>query len=126
MPSRLMTNICSDNPSESVYFYTKLFDLEVAFESDWFVHLVAKDKNLELGIIDRNNELVPGGFKNHPQGFYITFVVEDVDKICRLANQEYFEILSQPADTTYGQRRMLLKDPNGALIDVSSLMKDNG
>lgn len=121
-----MTNICSDNPSESVYFYTKLFDLEVAFESDWFIHLVGRDKKLELGIIDRNNELVPAGFKNQPQGFYLTFVVEDADEICRLAQQENFEILSLPENTSYGQRRMLLKDPNGALIDVSSLMKDYG
>ncbi|WP_075343885.1 VOC family protein [Tenacibaculum agarivorans] len=121
--SRIMTNICSDNLTESRDFYTKLFNLEVAFDSDWFVHLISKDKKLELGIIDRTNDLVPKAYQNSPQGFYITFVVDNADEIFKIAKLETFEIISEPIDTFYGQRRLLLKDPSGTLVDISSPIK---
>ncbi len=119
-----MTNICSDNLPESKDFYTKLFDFNVDYESDWFIHLISQDKKLELGIIDRTHQMVPNTFQNNPQGFYITFVVEDANEIFKIAKEENIEIVSAPEDTFYGQRRLLLKDPNGTLIDISSPIKD--
>ncbi|WP_035085968.1 VOC family protein [Aquimarina latercula] len=121
--NRIMTNICSDNLAESRNFYTKLFDFNVEYDSDWFVHLISKDKKLELGIIDRTNEIVPNDFQNNPQGFYVTFVVDNADEIFEVAKTEKFEIISEPTDTFYGQRRLLLKDPNGTLVDISSPIK---
>ena len=115
-----MTNICSDNLAESRNFYTTLFDFRVDYDSDWFVHLISKDKKLELGIIDRTNTIVPKEFQNHPQGFYITFVVDNVDEVFKIAKTEKFKIINEPHDTFYGQRRLLLKDPNGTLVDISS------
>ncbi len=75
----MMTNICSDRLTESRDFYTKLFDLKVEYESDWFVHLASGDKKLELGIIYRTNAIVPKEFQHNPQGFYVTFVVNSAD-----------------------------------------------
>ena len=119
-----MTNICSDKLAETKNFYIKLFDFKVDYDSDWFILLISKDKKFELGIIDRSNELVPKGFQNSPQGFYITFVVESADELFEIAELEKFTILSKPMDTVYGQRRLLLKDPNGALVDISSPIKN--
>ncbi len=120
--NRMLTNICSDNLEETKTFYTKLFDFDVAFDSDWFIQLVSKDKNFELGIIESSNDLVPEEFQNKPQGFYLTFVVDSADAIFAEAKKEKYEIVAEPADTEYGQRRLLLKDPSGTLVDVSSLM----
>ena len=117
-----MTNICSDQLQKSKAFYTTLFDLEVNFDSDWFVQLRSKDKGFELGIIDRTHEMVPASFQQHPAGFYLTFVVESADAIFQLAEEKGFEIVQAPTDTFYGQRRLLLKDPDGTLVDVSSLI----
>ena len=119
-----MTNICSDQLIETKNFYTKLFDFNVDYDSDWFVHLISKDKKFELGIIERSNEIVPEGFQNSPQGFYITFVVESADELFAVAASEKFTIVSKPMDTAYGQRRLLLKDPNGTLVDISSPIKN--
>ena len=119
---RMMTNICSDNLAESRDFYVTLFDFNVDYDSDWFVHLISKDKQLELGIISRTSEIVPKGFQNGPKGFYITFVVESADAVYEIAKKNGLEIMAEPEDTFYGQRRLLLKDPNGALVDVSSPM----
>jgi len=118
--NRLLTNICSNDLSESRKFYTTLFDFEVDYDSDWFVHLISKDNQLELGIIDRANELVPTEFQASPNGFYITFVVDNVDEIHELAKSQEIKVLSGPTDTFYGQRKLLLKDPDGSLVDVSS------
>ena len=120
--NRLMINICSQKLIESKHFYTTLFDFKVNFDSDWFIQLISNDNKLELGIIDQSNEIVPKEYQKKPQGFYITFVVDSADDIYNIATKENFEVVAKPADTFYGQRRLLLKDPNGTLVDVSSLI----
>lgn len=125
MINRLLINICSDNLVESRDFYTRLFDFQIDYDSDWFVHLISKDKQLELGIIERTNQIVPTEYQNLPQGFYVTFVVENVDDIYEIAKKANFEVIEKPNNTFYGQRRLLLKDPNGTLVDVSSPIKKN-
>lgn len=121
---RFMTNICSDDVSASKDFYTKLFELKVAYDSDWFVNLVATDSPFELGIIDRTHSLVPKAYQHTPQGFYLTYVVQDADAVFEVAQREGFSIVAAPSDTAYGQRRLLLKDPDGTLVDVSSPIPD--
>jgi len=118
-----MTNICSENLPESRDFYIKLFNFKVNYDSDWFIHLVSEDNQLELGIIDSKSELIPREFQSNPTGFYITFVVDNTDEIYEMAKTEQFKIINQPSDMPYGQRRLLLEDPNGTLIDVSSPIK---
>lgn len=118
--NRLIINICSDKLAESKDFYTRLFQFKIDYDSDWFVHLISKDKQLELGIIEKTNQIVPKEYQNLPQGFYLTFVVDNVDDIYKIAKEQKCEIVEAPNDTFYGQRRLLLKDPNGALVDVSS------
>lgn len=118
--NRMMSNICSEQLAASRDFYTKLFDFSVEYDSDWFVHLISKDKQLELGIIDINSEIVPAEIRQQPTGTYITFVVNKVDDLYRVAKTHEYTIVQQPEDTFYGQRRMLLKDPNGFIVDVSS------
>jgi len=118
--NRLMTNICSQDLKTSRDFYVSLFDFNIDYDSDWFVHLISNDKSLELGIILQSSELIPNEFQKNPQGFYITFVVENIDDVFQRATSKEYQIISEPHDTFYGQRRMLLKDPNGVLVDVSS------
>lgn len=47
-----------------------------------------------------------------------------IEEIYKIAVAEKFDIAAEPEDTAYGQRRLLLKDPNGAMVDVSSPIKD--
>jgi len=118
--NRLMTNICSENLGESKHFYTTLFDFQINYDSDWFIHLMSINQQLELGIIDKKNDLVPASFQKEPNGFYLTFVVDNAEELFEIAKQNSFTIVNEPIDTDYGQRRLLLKDPDGTLVDVSS------
>lgn len=122
--NRLMTNICSYDLEASKAFYTTLFDFEVGYDSDWFINLISKDSQLELGIISAKSDIVPAITNPTAQGFYITFIVEDADKIHELAVESGFRIEQEPHDTFYGQRRLLLKDPNGVAVDVSAPIAD--
>ncbi|MCZ8237272.1 MAG: VOC family protein [Leptospiraceae bacterium] len=120
--NRMLTNICSERLSESSEFYTKLFDFVIDYESDWFIHLISKESKLELGLIHVNSEIVPKDSRIQGTASYITLVVDNVDDVFEVSKKNKYEIIQEPENTFYGQRRMLLKDPNGYTIDVSSLI----
>lgn len=118
---RILTNICSDDLQKSKDFYVKLLSFNVKYDSDWYVQLCSpKDPEIEYGIIQRDHELVPKGYQNTPNGMYVTFVVEDVDVIYNKALEMNIPIIQEPRNEFYGQRRFLIKDPNGCLIDICS------
>ena len=118
--NRLLTNICSNKLAESRDFYTNLFDFIVDFDSDWFIHLISKDEQLELGIIEQKNDIVPKESQQEPQCMYLTFVVNSADELYETAKEFNYQIIQKPHDTSYGQRRLLIKDPNGLVVDISS------
>jgi catechol 2,3-dioxygenase-like lactoylglutathione lyase family enzyme len=118
--NRILTNLCSQNLDESTEFYTSLFEFKVDYDSDWFVHLISEGRELEIGIIQSNHDLVPEEFRGKPSGMYITFVVDDAMAIYEKAKDLGIDIVKEPELTFYGQKRVLLKDPAGVLVDVSS------
>ena len=118
---RLLTNICSLNLEESKLFYTSLFAFKVDYDSDWFVHLISEGRELELGIIAQNHEVVPEQVRAAQAGIYLTFVVENVDEVFKQCQVLGYEIIQEPKATPYGQKRMLLVAPEGTVCDVSSL-----
>lgn len=119
--ARLIPNICSTKLVESREFYTRLLDLGVTFDSDWYVQMAsAEGSGLELGILRQDHDLIPEAFQNSPQGLYLTFVVDDVDAVYANAQAMNLEIVQPPTDEFYGQRRLLITDPNGLLLDISA------
>ncbi len=119
--NRLIANICSDQLTASRDFYTGLLGFSVAYESDWYVQVTAPQApHLELGFIRRDHELVPEPYRTLPQGMYLTVVLDGVDAIYSKAQAMGLEVLQPPQDEFYGQRRMLIADPNGLLLDLST------
>lgn len=124
--ARLIPNICSNCLPETRDFYVNLLGFQVQFDSDWYVQVAAPNNSqLELGIMRRDHELVPTKFQTLPAGTFLTIVVEQVDDIYAKAKAQNMEIIQPPRNEFYGQRRMLLIDPNGLLVDVSSLIPSN-
>lgn len=119
--SRLLTNLCADDLAASRDFHVALFGFAVAYDSDWYVQLRHPDlPGLELGIIERTHELVPEAFRTAPSGMYVTVVVPDVDATHARARAMGATIVQAPRNEFYGQRRFLVLDPAGCLIDVCS------
>ncbi|MFD8103393.1 VOC family protein [Nocardia fluminea] len=118
--SQSFVNICSDQLSTTRDFYVDLLGFQVSFDSDWFVQLRANDSGATIGIMARDHELVPEQARGAASGSYITIVVDDVESVFARAKDLSVPISEEPKDLFYGQRRMLVIDPNGVLVDVSS------
>ena len=113
---RTMFNIVADDVGRLRDFYTRLLAFEPTFDSDWYVVLVPKDgPKMELGIIARSSDITP-----QAGGGYLTFVVENVLLAFDRAKAMGADIIEPPTDMEYGQSRMLLRDPAGTVVDISS------
>ncbi len=121
MLQRVFVSVFAENLAETKYFYRSLLGFEVEYDSNWFVQLKAPNNAaLELGILSKNSDLIPGRFRHPPQGCLLTVVVDDVDVIYARARVQRWNIVEAPRNLFYGQRRMLIQDPAGTLVDVSS------
>jgi predicted enzyme related to lactoylglutathione lyase len=120
VPSRNFYSVLSDDLAATRDWYVSLFGYRVEFDSDWFVHLQSTDPDVELGILASDHEIVPAAVRGQPSGGILTIVVEDVDAVHRQAVDRGVDVVESPRNLFYGQRRMLLVDPNGLIIDVSS------
>lgn len=118
---RILTNVCADDLATSRDFYVALLGFEVNFDSDWYVQLRSPNSGgYEFGIIKRTHDLVPKAFQTTPSGMYVTFVVPNVDESYAKALAMGAKIVQQPRNEFYGQRRFLLLDPSGCLLDICS------
>ena len=121
MPSRNFYSVLSDDLPASRDWYVGLFGYRVEFDSDWFVHLQSADApDVEFGILARDQDIVPDRVRARPSGGMVTIVVEDVDALHQRAIERGVEVIEPPRDLFYGQRRMLMIDPNGSVVDASS------
>ncbi len=121
MLSRNFYCVLSDDLRATRDWYVNLLGYVADFDSDWFVHLQAPgQEQVELGIMARSSELIPQAHRARPVGGMLTVVVDDVDDLYRRAIGGGYQVLEPPRDLFYGQRRMLAKDPNGMLVDISS------
>lgn len=122
--SRAFANVFTDDVAATRDFYVRLLGLTVAFDSDWFVDLTAPSRDGspagELGIWRRDHELIPEPFRRAPAGMVLSFAVDDVDAVYDDAKYRGLPIVAEPRDLFYGQRQLLLTDPNGALVDIST------
>lgn len=118
--SRCFVNICSDDLAVTRDFYVNLLGFKTSFDSDWFVLLTAGDSHTSIGIMQRDHEVVPKLARGNATGMYVTVVVDDLEKVFAQARELNVPIAEEPTDLFYGQRRMLVIDPNGVLVDVSS------
>ena len=118
---RAFTNILSADVERCANFYQNLLGMTRHFDSDWFIILTHEAiLGLELGILAQDHEVVPAEINVESGGAIITFVVEDCDAIHAIALELNADIIQPPADMPYGQRRMLLKSPDGMVLDVSA------
>src|SRR5690606_16244079 len=87
----------------------------------WFVVLTpAGQPNVQIGLIDQVSEFAPRHAWGTHEGAYMTFVVDDVFAAMEAARALEAEIIEEPVALDYGQTRLLIRDPNGMILDLST------
>ncbi|MFC5137694.1 VOC family protein [Actinomycetospora rhizophila] len=119
---RSFPTVLSDRLPETRDFYVALLGFRVAFDSDWYVALSRTDGDdvHELAIWAVGHELVPPPYRADPAGVILTFVVDDVDAVHAEARRLRLPLVAPPRDLFHGRRQMLVTDPNGMLVEISS------
>jgi predicted enzyme related to lactoylglutathione lyase len=122
---RSFTNILTEEVAATATFYEQLLGLKPQFSSDWFVNLAdPENPGLELGILQQTHDIVPAEARQAPAGVMLTFVVDDCDAIHERALAANANIIEPPREMPYGQKRMILRDPAGTFVDISSLVQN--
>lgn len=118
---RAMFNVVADQPAAVRDFYTTLLDFETIHESDRYIVLMPREgPRFELGIIRRDSDATPIAAGRPFGGGYLTFAVPEVLVAFEQARAMGADIIEPPTELFSGQRRMLLSDPAGTIIDISS------
>jgi catechol 2,3-dioxygenase-like lactoylglutathione lyase family enzyme len=119
LTTRIIANLFSDNLQKSKDFYVNILDFKPQFESNWYINLKSNDSQLEIGLFPKTTDLIPSHYVQSPSGVNLAFVVNDLDEVHDRAMRMNAQIILEPEGDFYGQRRMLLEDPNGILLDIS-------
>lgn len=123
--NRIFTNVLCSDVEATAQFYQDLLGMTRHYNSDWFIILTDPDiPNFEYGLLQRTNDIVPESEQASPAGVMVTFLVEDCNIVYDTARGMGAEIIAAPVDMPYGQRRMLLRDPEGTCLDISSVIQD--
>ena len=117
---RLFPNLVVDDLAADRAALEALFDLERAFESDWFVQLRSPCGSWEIGLLKRGGRGTPESIAGPPGGVSLTVVVDNVDEIEAAARAAGIRVIEPSRDRFYGQRQLLLGLPSGAVLDVSA------
>ncbi|MEM7708535.1 MAG: VOC family protein [Pseudomonadota bacterium] len=119
--NRLFTNILTNDVAKTAAFYEAVFGMNRHYDSDWFVILVHDAQpGQEFGVLDRSSEIVPEVARGDFGGAMITFVVDDCEQTFLLAQGQGAAVVEAPQLMPYGQRRAVVRDPAGTVIDISS------
>ena len=119
--NRAFSNILTGDVSATAQFYEDLLGMKRTGDFGWFVILSHNDMpGFELGVLDRSHETIPAGVTAAPSGIVLTFVVASVEDVYSHATAMNSEVIEEPTDLPYGQRRLMLRDPAGTAVDISS------
>lgn len=100
-------------------FYANHLGFNVAFENEWYLHLVS-EKGVQVGFLLPDQPTQPPVF--HPsfngKGVIFSFEVEDVDKAYEYAKENALDFVLELRSEDWGQRHFCIQDPNGIHIDI--------
>jgi catechol 2,3-dioxygenase-like lactoylglutathione lyase family enzyme len=104
-------NIRSDDFDASRAFYRGVLGLEEAPGLDWILFFGAGSREVQLSVMKLDVHA-----RVHPD---VSVEVDDVDEIHERAVAAGAEIVYPLTDEPWGLRRFFVRDPNGAVINVT-------
>ena len=100
-------------------FYSNYFGFGVAFENEWYLHLVS-ETGIQVGFLLPEQPTQPDIFRKsyNGNGVIFSFEVEDVDSAYSEAKGKSLNIVLGLRSEDWGQRHFCIKDPNGVYLDI--------
>ena len=108
---RIKPNILSERFDESRSFYTGVIGLEEGDGLDWILFFGTDQREVQLSVMALDIKA-----RIHPD---ISIEVDDVDDVHRRAVVAGAEVVYPLTDEEWGLRRFFVRDPNGAIINVT-------
>ena len=110
--------IVSDLPAAKA-FYLENLDFAVAFENDWYLHLVS-ESGVQLGFLLPDQPTQPEIFHQAYAGNGVIFSLEvdDADAAYAFAQSRSLTIVLELRSEEWGQRHFCIEDPNGIHLDI--------
>lgn len=100
-------------------FYREYFGFTPVFESDWYVQLRGPSAaGHELAVIAYDHESIPPEGREPTKGVVLSFEVEDAAADASRLEAAGVRIAQPLRDEVFGQRHVIVADPNGILIDI--------
>ena len=115
----MLTNIFTHNLEKTKNLFVELLQFKVEYESDWFISMESPTGG-KLSVLLQSSEFIPENYQKAPQGVMVTEIVDDVEATFALAKSMSLNIVEEPRDLPYGQRRFLIEDSSGLLLDISA------
>jgi len=108
---RIKPNILSERFEESRSFYNDVIGLAGGGGLDWILFFGTDQPEVQLSVmkLDIKAQL-------HPD---VSIEVDDVDDVYERARNAGAEIVYPITDEEWGLRRFFVRDPNGAIINVT-------
>ena len=100
-------------------FYTNNFGFSVAFQNEWYLHLVS-ESGIQLAFMLPNQPTQPEIFQKqyNGSGLILSLEVDDADQAYSHAMDQSLNIALDLRSEEWGQRHFALIDPNGVYVDV--------
>jgi predicted enzyme related to lactoylglutathione lyase len=108
---RIKPNILSSDFESSRVFYNNVIGLEGGHGLDWILFFGTDKREVQLSVMALDIKA-----HQHPD---ISIEVDDVDEVYARAIAAEAQILYPLTDEEWGLRRFFVKDPNGAVINVT-------
>lgn len=101
-------------------FFVASFGMSVVFEASWVVMLARTEGGpVVLGLMTRDHPSVPPGPEEFDgKGMIVTFQVDDAEAEHKRLQAAGAPITYGLATEPWGQKRFMLRDPSGVLVDV--------
>ena len=116
--------LTTDKLTECRTFYMHHFGFRVAFETDWYIHLVS-ETGLQLGFLQpgypSQPEFLHDAYPGH--GIIYTFEIDNVDQEYEKFKSRKVPILLHVRTEEWGQKHFMVKDPGGMIIDLVQVVE---
>lgn len=115
-----------DDVATTSAFYVDHLGFESVMALDWFVSLKHRERpEYKLDFVRRGyrgHEVVPEAFEATPAGMVLAFVVDDAAGAYADLRAAGVPVVMALRDEPWGQRRFMVRDPAGALVELLQIV----